>query len=347
MYIYQYMVQKTAAYLIIIISIISILVIGKSLLIPFILGLLIWFLIVEFRNLLVKIPVVGQKTPKWIWTIASCILLFSLCGIAINVLVENIALLAKQIPKYEVNLKVINNNLNQTIGVNVYESMSNYAGDVKLSKLLAPILNSITDLFGNAFMVVLYILFLFLEESVFRQKLKHVFTDGKHFNNVSIILEKINRSTSSYISLKTIISLITGITSYFALVLIGIDTPAFWAFLIFLMNYIPTIGSLIGTLFPALIALLQFGDFLHFGLVLGIVGFIQIIIGNFVEPKLMGNTLNLSPLVVILALSFWGAVWGITGMVLSVIITVIMVILFTQFKSTRPIAVLLSEKGNI
>jgi len=61
----------------------------------------------------------------------------------------------------------------------------------------------------------------------------------------------------------------------------------------------------------------------------------------------MGNTLNLSPLIVILALSFWGAVWGVTGMVLSVIITVILVILFSQFKSTRPIAVLLSEKGLI
>ncbi len=341
------MAQRIAAYFIITISIIALLIIGKSLLIPFILGLLIWFLIVEFRNLLLKIPFIGKKFPKWIWTISASLMLFALFGVAINVLVDNIAMLGEQIPTYEANLKIVNDDLNESFGINVYESINNYAGDFELSKVLSPILNSLTDLFGNAFMVVLYILFLFLEETVFRQKLKHVFTNENHYNNASVIIEKINRSTSSYITLKTLISLMTGLASYFALLFIGVDTPVFWAFLIFLMNYIPTIGSLIGTLFPAIIALLQFGDVLHFALVLCIVGVIQIVIGNFVEPKMMGNTLNVSPLVVILALSFWGAVWGITGMVLSVIITVILIILCAQFKSTRPIAVLLSEKGSV
>ena len=341
------MAQRIAAYFIIVISIIALLVIGKSLLIPFILGLLIWFLIVEFRNLLVKIPFIGLKCPKWIWTISASLILFILFGIAIDVLVENIATLSLQIPKYEANLKIVNDQINDTLGINIFESINNYAGDFKLSSILSPLLNSLTELFGNAFMVVLYILFLFLEESVFRNKLRHIFIGEKSFNEAISVLEKINTSTSSYIVLKTIISLITGVASYIALLFIGIDTPIFWAFLIFLMNFIPTIGSLIGTLFPAIIALLQFGDVLHFTLVLVIVGIIQIIIGNFVEPKMMGNTLNLSPLVVILALSFWGAIWGITGMVLSVIITVILVILSAQFKSTRPIAVLLSEKGQV
>ena len=65
------------------------------------------------------------------------------------------------------------------------------------------------------------------------------------------------------------------------------------------------------------------------------------------EPKLLGNNMNLSPLVTILALSFWGAIWGITGMILSVPITVIMVIIFSQFEHTKPIAILLSERGNV
>lgn len=341
------MVQKTAAYFVVVISVIAILVVGKSLLIPFILGLLIWFLIVEFRNLIVKTPVLGKVLPKWIWSVLASIVLFTLFGIAINILIDNIALLSKKIPAYEANLINVSQSVNETLGIDVLSRIRHYAGDLKLSKILSPLLNSLTDLFANGFMVILYVLFLFLEESVFRQKLKQVFSQEHHFNEVSIVLEKINTSTSSYITLKTIISLITGIASYFALLFIGVDTPVFWAFLIFLMNYIPTIGSLIGTLFPAFIALLQFGDLTHFFLVLGIVGTIQVLVGNFIEPKVMGNTLNLSPLVVIISLSFWGAVWGITGMVLSVPITVIMVILSAQFKATKPIAILLSEKGNV
>lgn len=339
------MAQRIAAYFIIIISIVTVLVIGKSLIIPFILGLLVWFLIVEFRDILVKIPGIGRKIPLWIWSIISSLFLFSLFGIAINVLVDNIAQLGKQIPMYESNLKAINSSIHESFGVNIFDRVQNYAGEFKLSKILSPILNSLSELFANGFMIILYVLFLFLEETVFRNKLKKIFKSNDQFDEAVTILEKINTSTSSYITLKTIISLITGVASYFALMFIGVDTPIFWAFLIFLMNYIPTIGSLIGTLFPAFIALLQFGDILHFALVLSIVGFIQVIVGNFVEPKIMGNSLNLSPLVVILSLSFWGAVWGITGMVLSVPITVILVILFAQFHTTKPIATLLSEKG--
>ena len=93
--------------------------------------------------------------------------------------------------------------------------------------------------------------------------------------------------------------------------------------------------------------MLQFGDLSHGLLVVGIVGGIQIVVGNLLERKLMGNTLNISSFVAIFALSFWGVIWRVTGMLLSVPITVIMVIIFSHFKNTRPIAIMLSEKGKI
>ena len=152
---------------------------------------------------------------------------------------------------------------------------------------------------------------------------------------------------SSYFTIKTLTSLLTGILSYFALLFIGIDAPVFWAFLIFLLNYIPTIGSLLATSFPAIFALFQFGELQPCLLVLVIVGAVQILVGNIIEPRLMGNTLNVSPLVVIIALSFWGFLWGIPGMFLSVPITVMMILFFAEFPATRPIAILLSEKGDL
>ena len=125
------------------------------------------------------------------------------------------------------------------------------------------------------------------------------------------------------------------------------DAPEFWAFLIFILNFIPTIGSLIATIFPAVFCLFQFGTFLPSLLVLGIVGTIQVIVGNLLEPKIMGSSMNISPLVTILSLSIWGALWGIIGMILSVPIMVVMIIIFSQFEKTKPLAIMLSEKGEI
>ena len=136
-------------------------------------------------------------------------------------------------------------------------------------------------------------------------------------------------------------------TLWAILLFIGVDAPVFWAFLIFVLNFIPTIGSLIATLFPAIFALLQFGEFTPGILVLAIVGTIQLIVGNFIEPRVMGNSLNISPLVVFLTLAIWGVIWGITGMLLSVPITVILIIVMSEFPSTQPLAILLSQKGSI
>jgi len=339
--------NKIAFSLIISISVITILVVGKDFIIPMILALLIWFLIKEIRNYAGKLPLIGKKSPKWLLSILSTLILFSVFGFVINVLIGNINNLTNNIDDYEKNVNQINSQLITQFKVDFLSMWSNYIGEFDFTSLLKDLLNSLTDLFGNAFMIGLYVLFLFFEESAFTPKLKALYPNQLKREETSVTLEKINTSISKYITLKTIVSIITGTASYIALSIIGVDTPLFWSFLIFILNYIPTIGSLIATLFPATIALLQFGDLTHFFVVLGVIGFIQVIVGNIIEPKMMGNTLNVSSLVVILSLSFWGLIWGITGMVLSVPITVIIIILFSQFESTKAIAILLSEKGQI
>ena len=333
--------------LLIAIASISILVVGKEFIIPMILALFIWFLIKEIRNFAGKIPFIGTKSPKWLLSILSSIVLFGILGFVVNILVDNINNLTNNLSDYEKNLSILNDRIIISYHINVLDMWSNYVGEFDFSNILTELLNSITDLFGNTFMIALYVLFLFFEESAFTPKLKALYPNNDKLIDASATLEKINKSISKYITLKTIVSIITGTASYIALAIIGVDTPLFWAFLIFILNYIPTIGSLIATVFPATIALLQFGDLSHFFYVLGVIGVIQVIVGNIIEPKMMGNTLNVSSLVVILSLSFWGMIWGITGMVLSVPITVIIIILFSQFPSTKSIAIILSEKGKI
>jgi predicted PurR-regulated permease PerM len=128
---------------------------------------------------------------------------------------------------------------------------------------------------------------------------------------------------------------------------VGLDFAEFWALLIFFLNYIPNLGAIVATAFPSVLALIQFQSWWPFLEVsMGIVA-VQFVVGNFLEPKLLGQSLNLSPFVILFALGLWGSIWGILGMFLSVPITVMMMIVFAHFDATRPVAVLLSQNGCI
>lgn len=333
--------------ILLVIFIVIILVVGKDLLIPLFLALIFWFLIKEIRAQIKKIPVIGSKMPNWLLSLSAIGLIFILAAFVIDILLINIQSLTQNLNTYEKNIEVLNQELIAKFDINMRTLWTKYVGEFNFSSVIKDIVNSITSMFSNTFMIVLYVMFLMFEEQLFPNKLRAIYKNEGEFETVQKTLKRVNRTISKYITLKTLVSLITGVCSYIALYFLGIDSPVFWAFLIFLLNFIPTIGSLIATLFPSIIAILQTGDFQLFLMVLLIVGAIQVLVGNIIEPRVMGNSLNVSTLVVFMSLTFWGTIWGITGMVLSVPITVILIILFSQFDSTKNLAILLSEKGNI
>jgi AI-2 transport protein TqsA len=150
-----------------------------------------------------------------------------------------------------------------------------------------------------------------------------------------------------YIGIKTFVSVLTGVLSYAVMKPLGLDFAETWAILTFALNFIPSIGSLLAIALPALIALVQFDSFWQVFVVLAGCGVIQFAIGYVLEPALTGKTLNLSPLMVILALTFWTALWGVPGAFLSVPITVFMLIIFSHLPGTRPLAILMSENGRL
>jgi AI-2 transport protein TqsA len=340
-------ITRIASGIFIAISVVTLLIMGKDFILPLIIAVLIWFLIKEIRKFFSKIPALGSRVPKWILSVLATFMLFVISGLIIGMVVDNIDSLSENIDTYQMNFDIINLQLEKEYDVNVSQLVSTYLGDYDFSSIFNQLLNSITDLFSRTFIIGFYVLFLFVEENVFRTKLQYLYPNKSKFNDVSVTLDRISTAISKYISLKTLVSLITGVSSFIALLIIGVDTPLFWAFLIFILSFIPVVGALVAVLFPATIALFQFGDLTHFFLVLGIIGFIQLIVGNILEPRIMGNSLNVSSLVVILSLSFWGMIWGITGMVLSVPITVIMIIFFSQFPATKSVAIILSEKGEV
>ncbi len=342
-------VQKVASIIIIAFAIIAILVVGQNILIPLILAIFSWFLIKEIREILDRSQWIQRVIPRWVKTMFAVVTLLVVIGVFSNLLIINAQNLANSLQKYSASLINITQSISESTGIDMTKSIQSFAGELDFKSIISELVNSITELLSNSIMVLLYLIFILLEESTFLHKMKAVYPDPTKFDNINEVLLKVDKSIGQYISIKTFLSFITGTLSYVILLSIGVDAPLFFAFLIFILNFIPSIGSLIGTLFPTLMALIQFGEetLTPFILVLLLVGTVQVAIGNFLEPKLMGNSLNISSLVVILSLTIWGAIWGIAGMVLSVPITVIIIIICSNFKSTKKIAILLSEKGEL
>ncbi|TDQ28704.1 AI-2E family transporter [Tenacibaculum caenipelagi] len=340
--------KNAANFIIVTIAVIAALVIGKGILIPFIFALIFWFLTREIRKTIYKIPFAKRFIPFWLSNVFVFTLIVLGFSFVSEIITNSISNLTTSYSKYEPNVGAIIKRLDAYFHIDIITSVKSIVGDFDYGSVLGDIANGISGLLGDTFMIIIYALFIFLEESNFKLKLQHVFTNhqgsSKSFQS---ILKKVESSISNYLRLKTYVSLLTGILSYFVLLMVGVDGAPFWAFLIFLLNYIPTIGSLVATAFPAIFCLIQFGEFAPFLIVLVGVGAIQVVVGNVVEPKVFGKSLNLSPLVTILSLAVWGEIWGITGMILSVPITVILIIIFSQFENTKNIAILLSESGNV
>ncbi len=339
--------KNATNFLLITAAVILVLVVGKGILIPFIFALIFWFLTREIRKTIYRLPFAKKFIPKWLSNILVFTVIVLTFGFVSEVLTNSIADLTESYTKYEPNIESIIENLSKRFNVDLVTSVKSVVGDFNYGSVLGIIANGISGVLGDTFMIIIYAIFIFLEESSLAKKIDKLFDNTAQNDSVDNIFDRVEDSISNYLRLKTFVSLLTGVLSYVVLILVGVDSAPFWAFLIFLLNYIPTVGSLVGTLFPAFFCLIQFGELTPFLIVLSCVGAIQVIVGNFIEPRLFGKSLNVSPLITILSLAVWGKIWGITGMILSVPITVIMIIVFSQFEKTKKIAIILSENGEV
>lgn len=225
-------------------------------------------------------------------------------------------------------------------------------------RFFATIANATGDLSGDVMLILIYVAFLFLAQSGWTQKLDNMFPEFETRAQVREIGDEARLSIETYLWTQTVISALITVLTYGSLVALGVKNALFLSALIFVLNYIPTVGSIVAALVPPLFALVQPSmpewipgappqdTYIYAGIVFAVVSFWQFSIGNFVQPRMMGESLNLSSLVVLLSLAVWGMIWGIPGMFLSAPLTVLMMILFAQSDSTRWIAILLSADGN-
>ena len=329
------------------IAIVVILVYSQEYLITFIIALIVWFIIHELRENIQMVGYLRRNMPIWLQSTVAFVIINVVILFMMELLFISMSDLTAGLDLYEQNFEKTLLDISNSSGMDLVTKVHAYTDNFDLSEYFSGTFDFAVLILGDAFLIPIYVLFLLIEESIFHHKLEKVVSAGKRQERLSKLFHKMDKNIGRYLLLKTYVSILTGLLSYVVFLVFGLDGAVFWALLIFVLNYIPTIGSLIGTLFPALFAVLQFGDIYICLYILGIVGLIQVAVGNVIEPKVMGSSLNMSGLVVILSLTIWGAIWGIMGMILSVPITVMMIIVFEEIPHLRFIAVFLSEKGNL
>ncbi len=341
--------MKNFAYFsIIAIGVILALSYGQSMIIQFIIAYLLWFSTIQVKVLVNRSKILRKIIPEKLKSILILTVIIVILSLLINSIVVNLQGLIGSLSKYEANINIVAKTIEEIFHIDdVYSEINKIINELDIKSILSSLAETLSTLLSNSMMVLIYLLFIFLEYDTFNAKITSLFPESEKRDKFITTLRKIEKSLSRYFRVKTLVSLITATAGFITLWAVGLDSPLFWAFLIFLLNFIPTIGSLVATVLPALFSLLQFATFTRFIIILVIVGGIQQVVGNFVEPKLMGRNLNISPIVTIIALTIWGQLWGTMGMLLSVPMTVVMIIVMSQFESTQKVAILLSEKGKI
>ena len=294
----------------------------------------------------------NKKIPVGITILLMVIIIlvsFTLMG---TIVYTSVSSFVTDFPKYEAQITEMFQELIVQLEIPVEQVMDYLKNKVNwlqladrfsLSKIISGTMGTFIDFLVKLLLTVAFMIFIVLERTKLIKRVEKVLTkdEAEHSTNVVV---KIEQSVKTYIVNKTFISLITGLISMFFIAVLGIDFAVISGLLIFILNYIPNLGSIVASAFPILICFIQFGFSWQLIAISTALISTQMIMGNFVEPKMMGTGLKLSPLFVLIALIFWFWVWGPVGMILAVPITSTFSLIIKEIPSLKIVSAFISSE---
>ena len=358
---------------------VSLAYLGRSLVMPLIIAVVLWYLINLMASGLQRVPLAVGGMPRPIaLTLSFATVLFGLWAIYAIVTSNAAAAMAMFMPQAgpdgiaasQPNLAALlpDDVLNFARGIvdalpswmgismpsndEIASSINAVFTDLQRSigALWSPTRQAITQLTATAStlaIVLLYMIFIFMEQGTFEKKVRALTTTEANYANWGLAVGEVAKKLNAYVVIKALMSLLTAVISLAVYWAFGVQFALFWALLVFVLNFIPVIGSIIAWFLPMIVVV--FGDYslvqvLSIGfLLLGV----QQLVGSIIEPRIAGDVLNLSPLVILLSLAFWGALWGVLGLFLAVPLTVVLTSILSRFRGTQWVAILLSRDGQI
>ena len=287
-----------------------------------------------------------KRLPRWLSLILVLLLLCAIAGLAVGALSLGGEIIEPKLPEYLDRLQEMAQTIrdwasDRNIPIPQFASGSNNGVSSQLTQQAIGGVRSFVSVLSLSVLTISLLVLLLLEVTQYRKKVQKAFsnrTGDRLIRAVGNTSEKLRR----YLWVMTLTSLLTGVLTIVWCFIIGVDLAFVWGLIALVLNYIPTIGSIIAVIPPTLVAFLFNGVGRGVATLIGL-AVIQVIMGNFVDPKVQGKSLQLSPFVALFSIAFWGWVWGIPGAILGVPMTISIILFCQEFETTRGVAIFLGE----
>ena len=307
---------------------------------------------------LVFYPVVKKLNEKlhfpwWLGILVVFVVFFGIIFSMANILTSSFSSILESLPAYEERLNTIYAKIAEQFNIEVNTDMTfaeNMWSHISIrntvGKYALSFTNVIYNFSRNLLLVVLFSVFLLAEMNATKEKIRKAFEEeGRENGKVKEIARNIVTDVTRYIFIKFIMSVATGVLVTLGVLIVRLKFPLVWGFLAFLLNFIPTFGSIISGVLTVLFALIQFypswGIVIYVAILMRV---INMVIGSIIEPRVQGQNLGISPFIILVSLSLWGWMWGFVGMLIAVPIMVIIKIICENISYLRPIAILIGGK---
>lgn len=324
--------------------------VGREVLVPAVVAIMLAYITVGAVDALRRIPVLA-RAPGWAITIVALAVLGTGLGLIGLLGAANLRSLALVLPAYAENLQRIADDLARPFGAtgtSLWEGFQAISFDWLEPRAVAiPILNALASAGAYIVLVVTYVVFLLPERALMPKKLALVFGEGEESARMAALVTRINGQITSYIFAKSAINAALGALSFAILLVLGVEFAVFWAVVIALANYVPYVGSLVAVGLVLLQVLVQTASIETTILALVLLTIAQLYVANWLEPRVLSRSTNLSPFVVLLSLVVWAALWGLPGAILAVPLTSVLKIVLASAPQTRGLAILMSRDGQV
>lgn len=314
-----------------------------SIIIPFVIAFVLAILV----NALVRIiQNRWARAPSWAVSLLAGLVVIITASTGIFIMAQGAAQIVSQGPALLARLDDISLEIGRSMHLREPLHVAAIVGQVSVADVASFLISGMQGLFSGLLLMVVYFGFMLAGRKRIAAKVEKVAGSSSRARTIKAAIGRIAADIETYVWVQTITGLILTLSATAVMLAVGLNNVLFWAVVFFLLTFIPNIGVTVGSVAPSLFALIQFRTVWEAITIFVVIQVVATIVGNFIYPRLQAHTQNIDPVATLLSLAFWSWLWGLPGAFLAVPMTLMSMMVFTQFPSTKWVAAALSNDGN-